>query len=56
MPLSLSIVFWRYPLLSSHKEEQNSKQDQNCGKALSTSSRDQHNIKNCKQDAANPLK
>jgi hypothetical protein len=50
------MVFWRYLLLSGHKKEQNSKQNQNYGKALGTSSWDQENIKNCKQDATNPLK
>jgi len=56
MPLLLSIVIWRYLLLSSHEEEQNSKQNQNYGKALGTSSWDQDYIKNRKQDATNRLK
>jgi hypothetical protein len=43
-------------LLSSHKEEQNSKQDQDYGKALGTSPWDQDYIKNGKQDATNRLK
>jgi hypothetical protein len=42
-------------LLSSHKEEQYSKQNQNYGKALSTTSWDQDYIKNRKQDATNSL-
>jgi hypothetical protein len=56
MSLLFSIVIWRYLLLSSHKEEQNSKQDQDYGKALGTSSWDQDYIKNSKQDATNRLK
>jgi hypothetical protein len=43
-------------LLSGHEEEQNSKQNQNYGKALGTPSWDEKYIKNCKQDATNPLK